>query len=997
MADLSTLFRATFDPQTRKQAEAALEQYSLQPGFALHLLTITLDGGQDRAVRLAAGIYLKNIARKRWIQDPEDDTAPIAEEDKVRLRQHLIPAMISLSQPTDKALRAQIAESVSLVAAVDFPSEWPNLFDELVSSLSPTALHQTLAVLETAHSICGPWRSAIRSDTLYSMINIVLERFATPFLEVFRVFSTEILDGKVESDLDIRGQISLRLLQLYYDLVAQDLPPQFEDSLASFFTPTTGWFPKYLQWDRKELYGEPDDTTPSLLSSVKTTVLEIVEFFTLRYGELFTDSSVISNFIQTVWVIVSGGAYSSVGDDGLVAQSMRLLSTTIKSGQYKSIYDDNNALEELVRGIVVPNVQLRDHEVEQFEDDPLEFIRLDLALPSSAVASSGGGDATTRRQAAAEVIRSLVSNGYEVQATEIVSKWVNLGLQEYAKNPGDNWKSKSSAIYLISAVAARSVTTQKGVTSVNPLVNIVQFFSEHIAQDLQSVGTAAHAILEVDAIRFLYTFRNQLTKEQLLSVLPVLVQHLTSSSYVVYTYSAIAIERILFMKHLHTVRPLMEPIDVASIAQPAIEMLLTKMEAGKTPEKIAENEYLMKCVMRIIITARDKLAAGHAATLGRIVAILGAVSKNPSNPNFNQYTFESVSALIRFVVPAVPASLSAFEQSLLPALTYIIQEDIDQFVPYAFQIVSQLLELNHGQIPDFYQNFLAGVLQPAPWQQKGSVPGLVRLIRAYLDKDTGHLLQTKRIETVFGIIQLRLIPSKLNDGWAFELLNGTVSNVPLPSMQQYLRDLVMSLLNRLRTSRTDKFVVGLVHWICYTASLETGSYTPDTIPDVINGIQTQLWGSILKDVMLPVMAKIPPQNKRVVIVGLTRILFRGQATVSLQNSQPWPMAFDALLQLFGSQVHDPAKDDDPDAGITSIDYEEQTAGYQVAYSKLAASEVARPDPVEYAGDPKEYLMAELARAVTRTGSGVWRGLIERCQHPAAGAFLQEYAAAGHPI
>ncbi|KAG8818027.1 importin-alpha export receptor [Serendipita sp. 399] len=865
MADLSSVLRATFDPQTRKQAETALEQYALQPGFALHLLTITLDGGQDRAIRLAAGIYLKNIARKRWVQDPEDDTAPIAEEDKARLRQHLIPAMISLSQPADKALRAQIAESVSLVAAVDFPSQWPNLFDELVASLSPTALHQTLSILETAHSICNPWRSAMRDNTLYSTINLVLERFAAPFLEVFR----------------------------------------------------------------------------------------------------------------TVWVIVSGGAYSSVGDDPLIAQSMRLLSTTIKSGQYKSIYDDTNALEELVRGIVVPNVQLRDHEVEQFEDDPLEFIRLDLSLPSSSVYSSSGGDSSTRRQAAAEVIRSLVSNGYEAQATEIVSKWVNLGLQEYAKNPAENWKSKSSAIYLITAVAARSVTTQKGVTSVNPLVNIVQFFSEHIAQDLQTVGSAAHSILEVDAIRFLYTFRNQLTKEQLLSVLPVLVQHLASTSYVVYTYSAIAIERILFMKQPHTFRPLMEPSDVTSIAQPAIEMLLTKMEGGKTPEKIAENEYLMKCVMRIIITTRDRLAAEHGAILNRIVAILGAVSRNPSNPNFNQYTFESVSALIRFVVPAVPTSLSTFEQSLLPALTYIIQEDIDQFVPYAFQIVSQLLEFNHGAVPEFYQNFLAGVLQPPPWQQKGSIPGLVRLIRAYLDKDTGHLLQTKRIETVFGIIQQRLIPSKLNDGWAFELLNGTVSNVPLQSMQQYLRDLVMSLLNRLRTSRTDKFVVGLAHWICYTASLETGNYTPDTIPEVINGIQAQLWGSVLKDVMLPMMTKIPPQDKRVVIVG--------------------PLAFGALLQLFGSQAQDPAKDDDPDAGITSIDYEEQTAGYQVAYSKLAASEVVRPDPVAYAGDPKEYLMAELARAVTRTGSAVWRGLIQRCQHPAASPFLQEYTAAGHPF
>ena len=40
----------------------------------------------------------------------------------------------------------------------------------------------------------------------------------------------------------------------------------------------------------------------------------------------------------------------------------------------------------------------------------------------------------------------------------------------------------------------------------------------------------------------------QLTKDQLVSVLPMLVQHLQSSNYVIYSYAAITIERILFIK-----------------------------------------------------------------------------------------------------------------------------------------------------------------------------------------------------------------------------------------------------------------------------------------------------------------------------------------------------------------------------------------------------------------------------------------------------------------
>lgn len=146
-----------------------------------------------------------------------------------------------------------------------------------MSSLSSTALYQTLAVLETAHSICGPWRSAIRSDRLYSTINIVLESFGNSFIQVFRVFAGALFEGQIGGDREVQGQISLRLLQLYYDLTAQDLPPIFEDSLQEFFAPNIGWFPKYLTWNSKELSGDPEHTAPSLLSQIKTTVLEIAE------------------------------------------------------------------------------------------------------------------------------------------------------------------------------------------------------------------------------------------------------------------------------------------------------------------------------------------------------------------------------------------------------------------------------------------------------------------------------------------------------------------------------------------------------------------------------------------------------------------------------------------------------------------------------------------------------------------------------------------------
>jgi exportin-2 (importin alpha re-exporter) len=102
----------------------------------------------------------------------------------------------------------------------------------------------------------------------------------------------------------------------------------------------------------------------------------------------------------------------------------------------------------------VPNVALRDHDIEQFEDDPLEFIRLDLTL------SSVGTDLATRRQAAADVLQALVGAGSEAETTEVAGSWIGSGLAQYEADTAGNWKAKDSAVYLLTAVATRGSTSQ---------------------------------------------------------------------------------------------------------------------------------------------------------------------------------------------------------------------------------------------------------------------------------------------------------------------------------------------------------------------------------------------------------------------------------------------------------------------------------------------------------------------------------------------------------
>jgi exportin-2 (importin alpha re-exporter) len=138
------------------------------------------------------------------------------------------------------------------------------------------------------------------------------------------------------------------------------------------------------------------------------------------------------------------------------------------------LFGSRDTISNLVQGVVVPNVSLRgekyppffflftsliwnkEHDVEQFEDDPLEFIRRDLTVTSSA-------DVATRRHAASDVLQALVSSGFEADTTEIVGQRINAGLQEYSANPSEGWRAKDSAVYLLTAIATRGSTAQVGV------------------------------------------------------------------------------------------------------------------------------------------------------------------------------------------------------------------------------------------------------------------------------------------------------------------------------------------------------------------------------------------------------------------------------------------------------------------------------------------------------------------------------------------------------
>ena len=180
--------------------------------------------------------------------------------------------------------------------------------------------------------------------------------------------------------------------------------------------------------------------------------------------------------------------------------------------------------------------------------------------------------------------------------------------------------------------------------------------------------------------------------------------------------------------------------------------------------------------MRVIITARQAMTPIYGTVLQHLMSITGEISKNPSNPKFNHYTFESISALVRYVVAGTPATLSDFENALFPPFQYILAQDVSEFSPFVFQILSQLLELHTGELPQSYQPLLPPLLEATLWTNRGNIPALVRLLRAFLEKGSKVIVSNGQLDKIKDIVRF-LVSSKANDPNGCDLIEALFQHV----------------------------------------------------------------------------------------------------------------------------------------------------------------------------------------------------------------------------
>jgi exportin-2 (importin alpha re-exporter) len=249
-------------------------------------------------------------------------------------------------------------------------------------------------------------------------------------------------------------------------------------------------------------------------------------------------------------------------------------------------------------------------------------------------------------------------------------------------------------------------------------------------------------------------------------------------------------------------QPIIPKSDVVGSSRDLLTHLFKLITKDSKPEKIQENEFLMKCIMRVLIFIRDGVLPICETILMQFINIIKVIRHNPSNPRFQYYLFEGLGALIRFAAPSHP---EAFETKLYEPFATCLSEAVEEFSPYIFQLFSALLEANpSGQLTEYYRGLFKIIIQGAVWEQRGNVPALARLLSAMITRDAQHIVADKQVEPILGIFQ-KLISAKSNEVHAFELIENVVTYIPQEALQPYFVTILQLMLQRLSSMKTESF------------------------------------------------------------------------------------------------------------------------------------------------------------------------------------------------
>ncbi len=415
--------------------------------------------------------------------------------------------------------------------------------------------------------------------------------------------------------------------------------------------------------------------------------MSCITIYAEKYDEEFADYFV--PFLREV-VVLLVATPRHTRFDSLVIGGLSFLAQAVLKQAHKATFAAPDFLRNMIQNVVYPNLAMHQTDLDEFEDNPEDFISRDIE----------GSDKFTRRKAASDLLRNMGRN-FDAEVAGLTLMVVENLLKQFAANPTAQaaWVGKETAVQMYLATAVSGFTAAKGAANenLNPHVQsrvpVVRFFTQHVLPDMQA--PAAPAVLKAAALKFLSIFRQQLASAGLVKAL---VPLLLSKSVVVHTYAANCLERVLVMRAPLAPGaamgggPSVPVVPVAALAPLAVPLLTNLFSIVNSGEP--DNAHVMKAVMRVISSCESVVATDSKLVVQLTESLclaLRRLVKKSTSPQFNHYVFDSLAAIMRASCTAQPEMVRNFMTMLLPEFKPILADGDSDFYPYALQLLAQLL------------------------------------------------------------------------------------------------------------------------------------------------------------------------------------------------------------------------------------------------------------------------------------------------------------------
>lgn len=291
---------------------------------------------------------------------------------------------------------------------------------------------------------------------------------------------------------------------------------------------------------------------------------------------------------------------------------------------------------------------------------------------------------------------------------------------------------------------------------------------------------------------------------------------------------------------------------------------------------------MLCCVafVRVLVLAQASDINGISLKFSdRIVWLLSEIIKNPINPHFTHYFFESLASMIKSS-SSFPETFNLLEAKVVPHLYNILQSDQSDLFPYSFQLMAVIVESNYrSEFPEYIKSLITVVIQPTLWSISCNVPGLVRFLQACFVKNPELFSSPQVVESLISIFRI-LVTSKINDVHGFSLISALFGILPKELIEKYIRPVLMLILSRIQAHKTQKLSSYFLQFLCFLLIEAKLPYGAKFIIQSLDQIQPNIYVMLFKSLFIPVIAKIQePSDKKLVILGVSELLAEFQGLI----------------------------------------------------------------------------------------------------------------------